>query len=163
MKRFVWRLQRVLDIKTKEEQTKKTELLKITEKLAQTRGQLLMQKRVLENIISDISGKHPQKRLPEQEFFLKCSVTSDRLIKTLKNNVTELESQQIKKILELLSVKRFKEGLDKLRTEAKRRFTSQQEKLEQKDLDETAAVGFARKIMQPDRTGSTEHRVQPLQ
>lgn len=154
MKRFVWRLQRVLDIKTKEEQTKKTELLRITEKLAQARGKLLMQKRVLENIISDITGKHPHKRLPEQEFFLKCSVTNDRLIKILTKNVTELESRQMKKILELLSVKRFKEGLEKLRAEAKRRFINQQEKLEQKDIDETATVGFARKLMQPDKIGA---------
>lgn len=154
MKRFVWRLQRVLDIKTKEEQTKKTELLKITERLAQARGKLLMQKRVLENIISDITGKHPQKRLPEQEFFLKCSVTNDRLIKILTKNVTELESRQMKKILELLSVKRFKEGLEKLRAEAKRRYINQQEKLEQKDIDETATVGFARKLMQPDKIGA---------
>lgn len=149
-------MQRVLDIKTKEEQTKKTELLKVTEKLAQTRGELLMQKRVLEDIILDITCKHPQKRLGEQEFFLKCSATNDQLIKTLKNKATELESDQMKKIAEVLSIKRFKEGLDKLRAEAKRRFTSQQEKLEQKDLDETATVGFARKLMRKDRTGSVE-------
>jgi flagellar FliJ protein len=159
MKRFVWRLQRVLDIKTKEEQTKKTELLKITEKLAQARGRLLMQKRVLENIISDIAGKHPHKRLPEQEFFLKCSVINNKLIKTLENNVSELQSHQTKKILELLSVKRFKEGLEKLRAEAKKRFMSRQEKLEQKDLDETAAVGFARKILYPHKSGTAENRV----
>lgn len=158
MKRFAWRLQRVLDIKTKEEQTKKTELLKITEKLAQARGKLLMQNRVLENIISDITGKNPQKRLPEQEFFLKCSVINDQLIKTLKNSVTELESRQMKKILELLSVKRFKEGLEKLRAEAKRRFINHHEKLEQKDLDETATVGFARRIIQTARIGSGKHR-----
>ncbi len=152
-------MQRVLDIKTKEEQTKKTELLKITEKLAQARGRLLMQKRVLENIISDITGKHPHKRLPEQEFFLKCSAINDKLIKTLKSSVTELQSQQTKKILELLNVKRFKEGLEKLRAEAKKRFMNQQEKLEQKDLDETATVGFARKTILPDKVGAGQQRV----
>jgi flagellar biosynthesis chaperone FliJ len=46
-----------------------------------------------------------------------------------------------------------------LRAEAKRRFISQQEKLEQKDLDETAAVGFARKTILPDKIGTGEHRV----
>ncbi|MHC4912180.1 MAG: hypothetical protein ACYTE5_04140 [Planctomycetota bacterium] len=156
MKRFVWRLQRVLDIKTKEEQTKKTELLKVTEELAQTRGELLMQKRVLENIISDITGKHPQKRLGRQEFFLKCSTINDKLIKKLNNKAAELESDQMKKIAEVISINRFKEGLEKLRAEAKRRFTSQQEKLEQKDLDETATIGFARKLIHKDITGGVE-------
>ena len=69
MKRFVWRLQRVLDIKTKEEQTKRAELLELTEKLAQVRGELLTQQRILEDIIDGLIGKDAQKRLGEQEFF----------------------------------------------------------------------------------------------
>ena len=42
MKRFVWRLQRVLDIRKKEEQIKTAELIEITDKLAVTRGKLLI-------------------------------------------------------------------------------------------------------------------------
>ena len=122
MRRFVWRLQRVLDIKIKEEQTKRAELLEITEKLAQTRGELLMQLRILEDIISEISRKNPQKRLGEQEFFLKCSATSDELIKKLKEKERELESEQREKIAEVLKVRRFKEGLERLRVETKRQF-----------------------------------------
>ena len=147
MKRFVWRLQRVLEIKAKEEQTKRAELLAITEKLAETRGELLTQQRILEDIISDITGKKPRKRLGEQEFFLKYSTTNDNLIKKLRNKASKLETQQRKKIIEVLKAKRFKEGLEKLRTEAKMKFIKEQEKLEQKELDEGAAIGFARKIL----------------
>lgn len=149
MKRFVWRLQRILDIKTKEEQTKKKELLELTEKLAQTRGELLLQKKILQDIISDIATKKPQKRLGEQEFFLKYSTTSNEKIKKLKNKVGQLESLQREKITEVLKVKRFKEGLEKLRAEAKRQFIMEQEKLEQKELDETATISFAREIIKP--------------
>jgi flagellar FliJ protein len=145
MKRFVWRLQRVLEIKTKEEQAKRAELLELTEKLAQTQGKLLTQQRILEDIIDGLTGKNPQKRLGEQEFFLKCSKTSDELIKKLKNKVSELESQQKEKIVEVLRVKRFKKGLEKLRTEAKKQFIKEQEKLEQKELDEGATISFSRK------------------
>ena len=148
MKRFVWRLQRVLDIKAREEQTKRVELLELTGKLARTRGELLMQQRILEDIIDALARKNPQKRLGEQEFFLKCSVTSDEQIKKLKNKVSKLESQQRQKIAEVLKVRRFKEGLERLRTEAKIQFIKEQEKLEQKQLDEGATVSFARKIMQ---------------
>ena len=148
MKRFVWRLQRVLDIKAREEQTKRVELLELTGKLARTRGELLMQQRILEDIIDALARKNPQKRLGEQEFFLKCSVTSDEQIKKLKNKVSKLESQQRQKIAEVLKVRRFKEGLERLRTEAKIQFIKEQEKLEQKELDEGATVSFARKIMQ---------------
>ena len=88
MKRFVWRLQRVLEIKTKEEQKKRAELLELTEELARFRRELLTQQKILEDIISDIAGQNPQKRLGEQEFFLKCSVTNDELIKKLRNKVS---------------------------------------------------------------------------
>jgi flagellar FliJ protein len=147
MKRFVWRLQRVLDIKAKEEETKRAELLELTEKLAQRRGQLLMQKKILEDIIVSIERKDIRKRLCEQEFFLKWSTASDELIKKLKDKIRELESEQRKKIAELLRVKRFREGLEKLRAEAKREFIKAEEKLEQKELDEGASISFARKML----------------
>ena len=144
MKRFVWRLQCVLDIKTKQEQVKRAELLELTEELTQVQGELLTQKRILESIILDISRKNLKKRLDEQEFFLKYSQTSDKQIKSLKKKVSELESQQRKKIAEVLRIRRFKEGLERLRAEAKRQFIKEQEKLEQKELDEVATISFAR-------------------
>ena len=145
MKRFVWRLQRVLDIRKKEEQKARAELLELTEKLARTRGELLMQRKMLEDIINGLAAENPKRRLGRQEFFLKFSAASDEQIKKLKAKVNELESQQRDKIAEVLKIRRFKEGLEKLRTEAKMRFIKEQEKLEQKQLDEGATVSFVRK------------------
>ncbi|MFZ2149375.1 MAG: hypothetical protein WAV28_19360 [Sedimentisphaerales bacterium] len=145
MKRFVWRLQRVLDIRKKEEQKARAELLELTGKLARTRGELLMQQKMLEDIIDGLAGENPKKRLGKQEFFLKFSAASDEQIKKLEAKVNELESQQRDKIAEVLKIRRFKEGLEKLRTEAKMRFIKEQEKLEQKQLDEGATVSFVRK------------------
>ena len=147
MKRFVWRLQRVLDIKTKEEQKKRTELLKLTEELAEARGQLLIRQRILEDIIDGLSGEEPRERLGEQELFLRYSATTDEQIKKLKDRIQELESRQREKIAEVLEARRFKEGLEKLRVEAKAQFIKEQEKLEQKELDEVASVSFARKML----------------
>jgi len=145
MKRFVWRLQRVLDIRKKEEEKARAELLKLTERLAQTRGELLMQQKMLEDIINGLTEENPKKRLGKQEFFLRYSSASDEQIKKLEDKVNELESQQRDKIAEVLKVRRFKEGLEKLRTEAKMRFIKEQEKLEQKQLDEGATVSFVRR------------------
>ena len=144
MKRFVWRLQRVLDIKTKEEQIKKIELLKLTEKLTQKRSEVLTQKRILQEIISDLSGKDPQQRLSEQELFLRHSATTDEVIRELKEQIGQLEAQQRQKIAELLKLRRFREGLEKLRAQAKEEFVKEQEKLDQKELDEMATIRFAR-------------------
>ena len=154
MKRFVWRLQRVLGIKMLEEQTKRAQLLGLTEELAQARGQLLMQKQILKAMISDIARQNAGRRLGEQEFFLKYSKTNDKKIKQLEDKVTGLASKQREKIAEVLKARRFKEGLEKMRAEAKSKFISEQEKLEQKELDEGATVGFARKIIQPVEAAS---------
>ena len=51
MKRFVWRLERVLKIKTIEEQKKRAELFALTERLSQCRGELLTQEMILKEII----------------------------------------------------------------------------------------------------------------
>jgi len=145
MKRFVWRLQRVLDIKKKEEQVKKTELLRLTEKLAQKRSELLIEKRILQDIIKELSRKNPRERLGEQELFLRHSKTANDLIRKLEEQARELELQQRQKIAEVVKLRRFREGLEKLRAQAKASFIREQEKLEQKELDEMAAIGFARK------------------
>jgi len=145
MKRFVWRLQRVLDIKIKEEQTKRAELLELTGRLAGTRGELLTQQRILKDIIDGLAVQNPQKRLSRQEFFLRYSAINDEQIKKLKEKERELELQQREKIVEVLKVRRFKEGLEKLRDEAKRSFIEEAERLEQKELDEGSIISFTRK------------------
>ncbi len=145
MKRFVWRLQRVLDIRTKEEQKARAELLKLTEKLAETQSELLVWRKMLEDIINGLTGENPKKRLGRQEFFLRYSSVSDEQIKKFEDKVKELESQQRDKIAEVLKLRRLKEGLEKMRTEAKVQFIKEQEKLEQQQLDEDATILFVRK------------------
>jgi flagellar biosynthesis chaperone FliJ len=141
MKRFAWRLQKVLDVKTKEEQAKQMELFRLTETLAEKRSELLMRQRVLQEIASDIKKNRSAGRLDVQEFFLKHTATNDERIRALLNEIEELEVQQKEKMAELLATRRFKEGLQRLRAEAKERFVREQEKLEQKELDDrTSAV-----------------------
>ena len=144
MKRFVWRLQRVLDVKTKEEQIRKSELIAVTEKLAQARGILLDLKRTLDEMISNLTHTNPRRRLGEQEFFLKHSTTIDDQISETEKRIADLEVEREAKADELRKVRQFREGLDKLRAEAKARFVEEEERAEQKELNEIATVRFAR-------------------
>jgi flagellar biosynthesis chaperone FliJ len=144
MKRFTWRLQRVLDIRTKEEQKKTAELLEITDKLVAARSELLIKRKLLENIINGLTAERPKKRLVKQEFFLAYSYTSNKQIKKLKEKIYLLETQQKNKIMEVLKVRRSKEGLERLRNEAKTQYIKEQEKLEQKEFDDRATVSFVR-------------------
>jgi len=153
MKKFVWRLQRVLDIKIKEEQIKRMELLEITRKLTQAQSELLMQKRILSESINSLSEEHPKKRLDRQELFLKCSAVNDELIRKLKKKASEIEKQQKEKIGEVLKIKQFRKSLERLREETKTQFIKDQEKLEQRDSDEMTTMRFSRKIIERDKIG----------
>ncbi len=144
MRRFAWRLQRVLDVKAKQEQIKTQELFVITDKLAQTRSSLLAQQQILRDILESIANEKPSERLGAQEFFLRNSAATDELIRKLQANVRELEVKQKEKVAEVLKLRRFKEGLERLREQAQRKYIEEQEKLEQKQLDETATLSFAR-------------------
>jgi flagellar FliJ protein len=149
MKRFIWRLQRILDLKVKQEDLKKTELLKITEKLILTQTELLGQERILAELLSEIAAKDVKSRLKDQEFFLKCSTSNRELINKLRERVKELESEQRKKINEIFQIRREKESLEKLRTKARQRYNKEQEKLEQNLIDESAAIAFIRSSGRP--------------
>jgi flagellar FliJ protein len=144
MRRFVWRLQRVLDVKAKQEQIKTQELFVITEKLTQTRTSLLAQQQMLRDILESISNEKPENRLAKQEFFLRNSAATDELIKKLKASIRELDVKQKEKVAEVLKLRRFKESLERLREQAKRKYIEAEEKLEQKQLDETSTLRFTR-------------------
>jgi len=144
MRRFVWRLQRVLDIKEKEEQRARGELFELAEMLAETRGRLLTRQKMLEDIIRGLTEENPAVRLGKQEFFLRYSATSDEQIQKLKDTIRALELQQREKVAEVLKVRTSKEGLERLRLETKKQFIEEQERLEQKELDERAGVSFVR-------------------
>jgi flagellar biosynthesis chaperone FliJ len=144
MRRFAWRLQRVLDVKAKQEQIKTQELFVITDRLAQTRSSLLAQQQILRDILESITNENPTERLGKQEFFLRNSAATDELIKKLQTNVHELEVKQKEKVAEVLKLRRFKESLERLREQAQRKYIEAQEKLEQKQLDETATLSFSR-------------------
>jgi flagellar FliJ protein len=145
MKRFVWRLQKVLDIKVKEEQLKQMELFRLTEALAEKRSELLLRQQTLRAIMSDIAKDRSSGRLEAQEFFLKHAATNDQIIEKLRDQIKELENQRQEKTAEVLATKRFREGLEKLRAEAKEQFIQKQEKLEQKEMDDRTTIAFARK------------------
>jgi flagellar biosynthesis chaperone FliJ len=46
---------------------------------------------------------------------------------------------------EMLAVRRFKEGLEKLRAQAEQEYIHEAERIEQKESDERSAIAFARR------------------
>lgn len=145
MKRFQWRLQRVLDVKAKEEQIKRIELVRLTEELTARRGELLLRQRVLQNLLADIRRDRSPERLNAQAFFLRRVAVDDERIRKLKEAIAALEVRQKEKMAEVLAVRRFKEGLEKLRVQAEQEYIHEAERIEQKESDERTSIAFARR------------------
>jgi len=144
MKRFVWRLQRVLDVKAKEEQIKRTELFRLTERLTVKRGELLMRQRVLQDLLAEIRQDTSAERWSSQEFLLRRAAVDDEQIRNLHEEIATLTTRHKEKTAEVLAARRFKEGLEKLREQAKQEYVQEQECLEQNELDESTTMAFAR-------------------
>lgn len=145
MKRFVWRLQRVLDVKAKEEQLRRTELFRLTELLTAKRGEMLMRQRVLENLLADLRNDRSAERLNSQAFVLQRVAVDDERIRKLQEEIANLGVRHKEKTAELLTVRRYKEGLEKLRAQAQEEYIQEQERLEQKELDDRTTVSCARR------------------
>ncbi len=148
----------MLDIKARQELIKTQELFALTEKLAQTRGELLAQQRILKDIVESIAKEKPKDRLSRQEFFLRHSAATDEKIKRLRTKVKELETKQKEKIAEVLKLRRFKESLERLREQAKKRYIEEQDKLEQKQMDETATLSFTRESRRTAESADVESK-----
>ena len=146
MKRFVWRLQKVLEINQKRQQAKKAELMKIIQKLALARANLLAQQRILQDLIESVARQSPAQRLGRQQLLLKSTKKNDELIKKHKDQIRRLELDRKQATAEFLKIKRFTEGLENVREQDKRRFIAEQERLEQKEMDEHTSMRFADKL-----------------
>ncbi len=147
MKRFVWRLQRLLDVKTKQEDAMRSELIAITEKAVALRSKIMLRKAALRQTLSQLAQKEPSERLSEQEFFFKYAHVSKEEIEKMELRLSEIEKLRQSKIKEIMRIRKFRKGLEKLRTKAKNEFTDQQNKDEQKQLDEIATMAAAREII----------------
>jgi flagellar biosynthesis chaperone FliJ len=143
MKKFVWRLQKVLEINEKRQQAKKAELFKTTEKLAIARANLLAQQRILQDLIEDVAKLKPAERIDRQQLLLKSTQKNDELIREYEDEIRQLEMDQKRLTDEFLKIKRFTESLKNLREQDKQKFIIEQEKLEQKEMDEHTSTRFA--------------------
>ena len=146
MKKFVWRLQKVLEINEKRQQAKKAELFRITEKLAIARANMLAQQRILQDLIEDVAKQNPAERLDKQQLLLKSTKKNDELIRKYEDEIRQLEMDQKQLIAEFLKIKRFTESLKNLREQDKQKFIIEQEKLEQKEMDEHTSMRFAGRL-----------------
>ncbi len=148
MKRFHWRLQRLLDVTIQREKALRSELFAMSRKIAFAHQEIFRRQATLRAALSDLTGEAFPDRLPRQAVFMECSGKVHDQLKRLKAKLKELESQRAEITERLMQIRTSRQTLERLREEARQRYLREQMKLEQKALDEIAQVSFARANIQ---------------
>ena len=146
MKKFTWRLQRVLDLTATKEQIKISEVNQVAQTIAAAKSNLVSLKLKLQDMLED-SKSNLKGRLTEHELFMNSIAHNDQAIRQLMEAINLLQNDHKKKMEELLEIRRYKEGLEKLRQKAKDSFNADQQAFEQAQMDERTTIDFARKKM----------------
>lgn len=148
MKKFIWRLQRLLDIKIKQEEVKRAELISITQQAVSVRGMIMMQRTILQQKLNEVGQADAKERIAEQRLFIKHVHVIDRKIRQLEEKLAEIEKLRQDKIKEVMELRKFRKGLEKIKENDKVEFFKEQERHEQNDSDDKTNVRYARKIIQ---------------
>lgn len=148
MKKFVWRLQRLLEIKQKQEQVLRGELVALTEQTVAIRGRIMVLKTQLRSQLTELKQRPADRRMQEQALYLEYVSIRDAEIRRLQDHWSKLEIQRRHKLQELLETQKFRKGLERLRLQARAEYEKEINREEQKILDECTHTGLTRKQLQ---------------
>lgn len=146
MQRFVWPLQRLLDVKSKQEDALRADLMALTEQIAALRSRIMMEKIVLRDQMDELSAMRPDQRMIRQPEFMQYVHVKDALISQLGAELEKVEQQRQRKMNDLLAIRKFRKGLERLRHRAREDYDSRMSRLEQKQADEISCTAFARRL-----------------
>jgi flagellar biosynthesis chaperone FliJ len=145
VQKFTWPLQRLLDVKTKQENAMRAELVTLTEQNAALRSRIMMENIVFRSLLDEVSSALPDRRLAAQAEFMQYVHVRDEQLKTLNAELEIAEQKRQKKMQELLTLRKFRKGLERLRTRAVEDYQGLVNRQEQNELDENTCTVFARR------------------
>lgn len=146
MKTFKWRLQRLLDIREKQDEALRAELAALTEQTAALRGRILMEKAMLRNRLAELRGADGASRIAQQQMFMQYVAAVDAQIAGLQRELEAVEQQRKEKMEAMMAVRKLRTSLERLRAQAVAAHHQQAEHAEQNEQDENANAAFARKM-----------------
>ena len=145
MKRFVWPLERLLDVTRRREEAAKEELLRLAGEVVRQGRQIARRAAQVQAMLAGLAGESASARLPKQRLFLKWSEVELRQGEQMHKELARLEQCRREQMGRLTEIRRDRRKLEKLREGAWREYQRQVGQWELKQLDETAQVGFVRK------------------
>lgn len=155
MRRFAWPLQRLLDVTSQREDALRHALLEAARKILRQQQEIRLKQEAQERLIADLARQDLPDRMRNQPLFLEQAQRTAREIVEAQAQLVKLEQHKAELTRQYLHERSSRKTLDRLRDEALRRHAHQQSLAEQKQLDESFQVSFARKAIEGRRLGKT--------
>jgi hypothetical protein len=144
-------LQRLLDVTIRKEEALRSELVSLTQEAARLAQEIVTRKALLRSALRDLAGQALADRVALTRVVMKCSQIMQRETDRLAGELDQCRQKRKRKSEELLRLRSSRETLERLREEAEKRYLREQMALEQRQLDETAQVGYARNALHERR------------
>lgn len=144
MKKHTWRLQRVLDVRIKQEEAKKAELFAVTHRLLAARQAVIVKQAMMRSTLIELSRKDGLTRMAEQPTVMKHMAFSEEELSKLKSRVDEIEAQRKRKAEEVMEARKARKAMEKLQEKARAEYLKRIDAIEQKELDELSSGRFVR-------------------
>lgn len=145
MAQFFWRLQRVLDVREKEETVLRSEFVSLSDKITEIKGAISAIRERIQEMLEKLSCKDPGERIVEQQMFMQYAEFSEQEIKRLESEADSVEEQRKEKIKQLKEKHIEIKSLEKLRENAKKKFEQDVQRREQSQTDDFNNIKFVTK------------------
>jgi hypothetical protein len=145
MKRFRWRLQRVLSITEQREEALRNDVAALGRRILAVNQEILARREAVRVLLDELGRRPLAQRMGEQTLVLACASVERRVIQALQARQKDLEAQRAAKMEQYVQMRQARQTLERLREEARQRYLAEQNRLEQAQFDESAHVAFARR------------------
>lgn len=149
MRRFHWRLQKLLDVKVQQEQVLRLDLIALTQQALKLRQQIILRRSAVRGWLMEMRKWSVEQRICQQDTVIRCVTATETQIKSLEQELQVQQAKRKEKTDELMQVRASRQTFERLGEEARREHIRQELLREQKELDDGAQTAFARKMSQP--------------
>ncbi len=146
MKKFVWPLQRLLDVTKKREQAMKSELVALNQRIVRLGQEIESCHADIQRMIQEISRQPIEVRMTYAQQVAAYTTVIERRAASLGLDRSKLNEEKTQKTEQLMKVRASREAMEKMRNIALTEYRRQAVVAEQKQLDESAQIGFARRL-----------------
>jgi flagellar export protein FliJ len=143
--RFRWPLQRLLDVRQQQESMARNRLVELAAQLARMRQRELVLQSQRRVAMEQLARLDVHERMVRQAMVMECVAAGGSQLGALAAEMANVRQRQHEARRRYRELRSQRESLEKLRERALEHYRREQEMLEQKQLDEAAAMAFARR------------------